>query len=224
MAESDTPLYGAAPPGEADQLAAYPSGALVRLLGQCYRGWVKVQPADSVTPGWMWGPNLRPEVLDPTAGGTAQAGTPAARGTPTATVDPSAGQLPGGGGRATPVADAPDAVLPKVTLIPLEPLPLPPTPIPAPAARQVTIVVCQARPQANDCTAGRPLAGVRVVLLLGATRQELTGSVTDTTGRVTLSVSVPAGSQVRLQIPAVGLDTPLPDTDMLTVRLPEEQP
>jgi hypothetical protein len=77
VSDSGTDLYAAAPPAAGDRIASYPAGALAQLLGECYRGWVKVQPADSVTPGWMWGPDLRPEELEaPPAATAPTAGTP----------------------------------------------------------------------------------------------------------------------------------------------------
>lgn len=190
----ETGLYAAAPPGSDDRIAAYPAGALIKLLGQCYRGWVKVQPSDSVTPGWMWGPDLRPDEL-------ANAPTPTGgRAGPTATPSTTTGP-PGARGTATATPG-----VPSVALLLLEPLDLPAAALARPAARAVTVEVCRS---AKGATCVEPLAGLRVDLLLTATRQVLTGNVTDAHGRVTLSVSVPNNSQVVLAIPALGLETPL---------------
>lgn len=198
----ETGLYAAAPPGSDDRIAQYPQGALVKLLGQCYRGWVKAQPADSVTPGWMWGPDLRPEELGgaptPTGGGGSSTGPTSTLPTPTSTSGPSGS----GTSVATPVAQ-----VPTVALVPLEPLDLPTVALAKPAARAVTVEVCRAAKQGDGC--GEPMAGLRVDLMLTATRQVLTGNVTDANGKVTLSVSVPDGSQVLLAIPVLGLETPL---------------
>ena len=92
-------------------------------------------------------------------------------------------------------------------MTPLEPLPLPTAAAPKPAARAVTVEVCQA--DRKDDTCDTSLADLRIELLLASTRQVLTSGVTDASGRVTLSVSVPAGSQVLLSIPALGLETAL---------------
>ncbi len=78
VSKNGTRLYGAAPPADGDELASYPEGALVTLIGQSYRGWVKVQPQDSVTPGWMWVPALRPVEIDDPAADARPTGTPAA--------------------------------------------------------------------------------------------------------------------------------------------------
>ena len=189
----ETGLYAAAPPGSDDRIAAYPAGALIKLLGQCYRGWVKVQPSDSVTPGWMWGPDLRPDEL-------ASAPVPAG-----GTAGPTSTALVGGTTGVRAVA-TPTIGVPSVSLLPLEPVDLPAVMLARPAARAVTVEVCRS---AKGDACAEPLAGLRVDLLLSATRQVLTGNVTDAYGRVTLSVSVPAGSQVVLAIPALGLETPL---------------
>lgn len=210
----ETGLYAAAPPGSDDRIAAYPEGALVKLLGQCYRGWVKVQPADSVTPGWMWGPDLRPDELGaaptPIGATTGNTGSPGAQPTPTSVSGTS-----GSGSTAI----MPTTQVPKIALVPLEPLDLP-TALPAkPAARAVTVEVCRAVTQGDACA--EPLAGLRVDLMLSATRQVLTGNVTDTNGRVTLSVSVPDGSQILLAIPVLGLETPLgSNVTEVPVRIP----
>lgn len=49
----------AVPATERRVLMSYPEGSIVSLLGSCYLGWVKVLPQDSVTPGWMFAPDLR---------------------------------------------------------------------------------------------------------------------------------------------------------------------
>jgi hypothetical protein len=199
VSNNDTDLYAAAPPTDSDKIASYPRGALVSLLGQCYRGWVKVQPADSVTPGWMWGPNLRPEALDaqPTTTGASEPAGPAPSASPAGTPSPEPA-----GATATPATR-----LPAPVMTPLEPLPLPTAAAPKPAARAVTVEVCQA--DRKDDTCDTSFADLRVELLLASTRQVLTSGITDASGRVTLSVSVPAGSQILLSIPALGLEAAL---------------
>ena len=202
VGDKATALYAAAPPGSDDRLAAYPVGALVRLLGQCYRGWVKVQPQDSVTPGWMWGPDLRPDELasapTPTGGSAGTSGTPG----PAATQPTAAG-----GSGASDATTTPTPGLPSVSLTPLEPLELPTVAALKPVARAVMVEVCQTTRKGDACDA--PLAELHIELLLSATRQMLTSGVTDAAGRVTLSVSVPEGSQLLLSIPALGLETRL---------------
>src|SRR6185436_7056439 len=120
IGDKGTDLYAAAPPAEGDKIASYPSGALVRLLGQCYRGWVKVQPADSVTPGWMWAPNLRPETIEATPGPTGAASASGTPGTRPSSAPAGMQQPASGGATVTPTVP----ILAPV-LTPLEPLPLP---------------------------------------------------------------------------------------------------
>lgn len=205
VGERPTDLFAAAPPGADDRIAAYPPGALVQLLGQCYRGWVKVQPADSVTPGWMWAANLRPEAL-------ASAPAPTQPFVPPATVAQPSGAV------ATPAQPAnPPA---SVRMIALTPAPLPTTAAPRPVARQVVVTICRAARQADPCT--RPVAGLRVELLLAATRQSLTAGFTDAAGRITLAASAPAGSLLLLRASALGFEAELaPSAADLTVRIPQ---
>lgn len=201
-----TGLYAAAPPGDDDRIARYPISAAVELLGQCYRGWVKVQPSDSVTPGWMWAPDLRPDAL------TARTPTPPPHSPP---ID----------GSPLATSDLPPPALPVTTvaLEPLDPLPLPTAALPQPVARAVTVTVCRVPRTGAACAT--PLVGLHLALLLAATRQVLTNGSTDRAGMVTLSVSVPSGSLVLLTIPALGLETPLGErvTDV-PVRVPQGAP
>ena len=181
-ASDGTGLYLGAPPGSNDLILTYPEGTEVQLQGLCYRGWVKAQPLDSVVPGWMWGPDLRP------AGGFSEPmGESQAAEEPT--LEPTLEPLP-----PTPPPSVED-------------LGLAPTPAPAPAqveARVVSVNVCvQAQDDRWSCAA--PRAGVLVRLLHTATRQELQRARTDIEGRVTLSVSVPAGTQVILELPTLGI-------------------
>lgn len=200
---AETGLYAAAPPGRDDRIAAYPAGALIKLLGQCYRGWVKAQPADSVTPGWMWGPDLRPEELS--AAPAAASGSPTP---PQATAQPNLVRA-----TSTPA-------VPAVSLMPLEPAELTPPAQPKPSARAVTIEICGSTKQTEACE--KPLPGLRVLLMLAATRQVLTSGLTGADGRVMLSASAAEGSQLLLAIPALGLETALaPNAAELPIRVPE---
>jgi hypothetical protein len=227
VATASTTLYAAAPPGANDQIASYPAGALVQLLGQCYGGWVKVQPSDSVTPGWMRAAHLRPEALDTpsgtpgaSAGGAGGSGGVSGGRTPTPRPGTAGQSTPGGSVGATP-APTPGPLLPPA-LATLEPLLLPTVVVPGPVARQVTIALCRAGVNATDCAQGSPLSGVRVELLLVATRTLLTGATTGADGQVTLSTSTAPGSQLVLSIPTLGLETPLPAEPVVAVRLPTE--
>ncbi|NNJ12208.1 hypothetical protein EKD04_017910 [Chloroflexales bacterium ZM16-3] len=206
-----TVLYAAAPPTEADMLATYPEGAQVRLLGQTYAGWVKVQPADSVTPGWMFGPNLRPLSESPPGG----AATPAPEGTPlpgsSATALPGVGTPTPTGGAASPVVVQPPLPTPLAAQVP-------------PEARAVTIEVCAvAKPSESACT--RPLEGVRVELVRVSDGSVRFVGLTDRTGRVAPSIQTAPGTAVDVQIGALGIRTPLPANGaLLPVRVVEAAP
>jgi hypothetical protein len=76
-----------------------------------------------------------------------------------------------------------------------------------PAARALTITLCRAAKLSSQC--GASLPGVRVDLLLAATQEVWVSGVTDDRGRSTLSTSVPAGTSLLLQVPALGLQTAL---------------
>ena len=211
-----TGLYAAAPPGGDDRIAGYPAGALVQLLGQCYRGWVKVQPDDSVTPGWMWGPNLRPETLDQVPG------TPVATilpGMPTATA--RAGQFPFGTPSVLPVGSpVPTESSGTIVLQPLSAPVLTTLEPVRPVARVVTVEVCRAATTGTGC--GKPLRGVRVALATSAQQRMLVNDVTDARGTVTLSVSVPDGTQLVLLLPTIGIAAPLDGvTTTVPVRISE---
>ena len=215
-----TPLYAAAPPTEQDVLATYPEGAQVRLLGQTYAGWVKVLPADSVTPGWMFGPHLR---LRDTAGGAA--GTvPDGSGTPPAdgTVIPTPGTRPDGSpaipGGGEPSRDG----VPQVVVQP--PLPTPTAVHAPPVSRSVTIEVCAvAKAQDRACT--RPLERMRVEVVRVSDGRVLFVGLTDRTGRVSPSIQIAPDTAVDLQIGALGIRTALPANGAIVpVRVVEATP
>jgi hypothetical protein len=209
VVSEETGLYAAAPPADGDRISNYPVGAGVELLGECYRGWVKVQPQDSVTPGWMWAPTLRPELIEsavsetPEVTGTAETEHPSTRTTPTATTTAT----------AAPVAR-------ELVFEPLSPAAVPTTVAAVPVARSLTVVVCR-EVSAKQPQCGSTLASVRVDILLAATHEVRVTGVTDDRGRVTLSTSVPNGTSLALRIPALGLQVPIEAHQTeITVRLP----
>lgn len=216
VSKDGTRLYGAAPPADGDELASYPEGALVTLLGQSYRGWVKVQPKDSVTPGWMWGPALRPlEITDPNApqaSTTATAGAEGPKGTPVSTPQPGETTT-----ATTPAAGDSDR---PATVDEMAPRPLPTDEAARPIARTLTIEVCaQSAKKSKAC--GTPLSGLRIELVQAATGRVQGQGVTDGSGKVTLSLSIPMGSKLLLRLPALGLQTEIGDNEtLIPVRVP----
>ena len=114
VARDNAAFYSAANPASPRRLlASYLRDTRVTLLGACYLGWVKAQPAGSVTPGWMFAPDLALlESADP-----ANLAQPAAPSTP-----------------AQPSAAPPARPLKVVRVTPA------PTPVPTPARRQALSV------------------------------------------------------------------------------------
>lgn len=208
-----TNLYAAAPPTEDDELAVYPEGAVVVLLGQTYAGWVKVQPVDSVTPGWMFGPNLRPR-SPALAGDSAASGGvgTAATGGP---VRPSTAGSPGR--EPTGLAGAGSA--PHIALMP--PLPTPPPASQQPEARAATVEVC-AVSKASETGCPRPLEGMRVELVRVSDSAVLFVGLTNREGRVAPSITVAPGTAVDVQIGALGIRARMPaNGSLLPVRVVE---
>lgn len=207
-------LYGAVPPQPGDKLTSYATGTLVKLLGQSYRGWVKVQPADAVMVGWMWGPALKAvEVAGgllpgarPTIGTGADDTDTAARATPVANGESGTIGTPIPGNRAA-------------TIEQLDPEPLLVSEIARPVARALRIEVCTAVKDQRTC--GTALAGLRVEVRLASTLAIQVQGGTDAEGRVTLSTSVPAGTQLVLSIPVLGVQTAIATAATeLPVRVP----
>jgi hypothetical protein len=200
-------FYGAAPPDERRLLATYPKDSRIILLGVCYLGWVKVQPSDSVTPGWMFGPDLRLiEALAPTAGAQATAkALLVGGGVPVAPLPPP------GGMDGTTVAN------PGTTARPLRVVVQPaasPSPTPAALPEALTVVV-----RVLD-SAQQPRSGVRVRLTT-AFGDALLDTTTPSSGQVTLPVRVAAGARVFVQLPAQGVTLPVdPQQPDLTITLP----
>lgn len=197
-----TRLYAAAPPSSTDELASYPEGAVVSLLGVTYAGWVKVQPLDSVTPGWMFGPNLRPRT-PLTAADLGATGTITGTATAPGTGSSSAGTAP------TSAPDGGAASVPQVAIMP--PLPAPTAVTVPPEARAVTVEVCAvARVADSACT--RPLEGIRVELVRVSDHAILFVGLTDRAGQVAPSIQLAPGTAVDLQIGALGLRARIPAT------------
>lgn len=244
MTVTRAPLYAAAPPAANDLVAAYPPDAGVALLGSCYRGWVKVQPDDSVTPGWMWSPLLRPDgPLTNGAGGSQTGGLPGGSGTlpgvpglPGTTAMPTViGSMPQptriGGENPGTGANPGTGGVPQPTETPI-PLPvlavrsLQPTPVPlpqerAPVARTITVRICggNAGLLGRDCD---PVyVNVLVELLVVANERIVTSSVTGSDGSVVLTGSVRERTQIAVRVPALGLWVILgADQQDVSIRIP----
>jgi hypothetical protein len=200
-------FYGAAPPDERRLLATYPKDSRIILLGTCYLGWVKVQPSDSVTPGWMFGPDLRLiEAMAPTAGAQATAkALLVGGGVPVAPLPP-----PGGTDGTTAASTASTTRPVRVVVQPAAAA----SPTPAAQPQALTVVV-----RVVD-SVGQPRPGVRV-RLTSAFGDALLDTTTPASGQVTLPVRVAAGARVFVQLPAQGVTLPVdPQQPDLTITLP----
>jgi hypothetical protein len=211
-----TDLYGAVPPQPGDKLTSYEAGTKVKLLGQSFRGWVKVQPEGAVMLGWMWGPSLKAvEVagglntpVGPTPTGTGPVNSGAAT-----SATPAANANSGNGPTAVPGNRA-------ATIEQLDPEPLAADTPARPVARALRIEICTAVPK-DQRACGTPLASLRVEVRLAATLAVQVQGVTDAEGKVTLSTSVPSGTRLVLSIPALGVQTDIAnDATELPVRVP----
>jgi hypothetical protein len=199
------------PAADSPVIQTLSQGAQVTLLGQASGGWVRVQPAEGVVPGWVYGPDLR----------RAEAVTPAlAASAPTVEAT-----------RPTPVASAIPTPRPQPQVTRLDPLPIPPALPAAPRntlAVEVTLLVAEPGAAATGSTvrptpiAQQPLAGVRVQLVT-ALGDVLAEAVTPANGRVTLMRDVTPGSAVLLRIPALGIEVGVdPARPALTIVVPQE--
>jgi hypothetical protein len=181
---ADAPFYAAAMPADGKRLlATYPPGARVTLLGACYLGWVKVQPVDSVTPGWMFAPDLRLEsaVLAQPEAATTDALTTTAVLDATASPD------------MTSAARTPQVV-------PLTPA----APTAAGPALREALTVAVRLTDADK----QPLAGVRVQLV-DAFGAPLAEGVTASGGDVTLPIDLAPDAAIALLVPALGVTLPI---------------
>lgn len=202
-----------APGANAAIIQTLPQESGVALLGQASGGWVRVQPDGGVVPGWVYGPDLRRVEAAPSPPTPA----PGASGQPPAPAAP-------------PPAPAP----PKPTVVPeprvtrLEPAPPEPAAPPAPrASLSVAITVVASDPE--RATGSRrqatpealpPVAGVRVQLVT-VFGDLLAEAVTPADGRVTLTRELEPGMSILLQLPALGVLTPVdPAQPALTIAIP----
>jgi hypothetical protein len=210
-----TTTLRAGPSPAADAILDLPAEAVVTLLGQASGAWVRVQPADSVVPGWLRGADLA-RLPD---------------GSATATVSPVGNQP--SPAPATTTTVRPEAAPLVVTL--LDPLPPPAAPPPAQrVAIAVTVRVgttaATARPASGQPIPTprpaefSPLESLRVQLVT-AFGDVLAEGRTDAVGQVALSAAADPGAVLFVQLPVIGLRLPVdPAQAMLTIALPEEAP
>ncbi len=183
----------AVPSNERRVLMVYPEGSIVSLLGSCYLGWVKVLPQDSVTPGWMFAPDLR--LLE---------GQQAAHNTSENDVPDSSNINSVGASTPAAVKSMQIAVLP--TLVATT------TPGRPHTAFNLTLRVVDE----ND----QPRIGLRI-WLSNALGDVLREGITDSHGQLTLSFDVASGTAMWVQIPSAGLSVAINQNQpAMTITIP----
>jgi hypothetical protein len=176
----------------------------VTLLGQSSGAWVRVQPADGVVPGWVWGPDLAflPE------------GTPTTAAT--ASISPIAGvENASSEGTATPATNSAPATRQTLRVETLDPLPAPAPPL-SPQRITVTVTVAVVQSDGSSSagqptttpTAQPPLAGVRIHLV-NAFGDVLAEAVTPASGQVTLTTAILPATALFIRVPAMGVVVPV---------------
>jgi hypothetical protein len=198
VSRAEAGFYSAANPlSERRLLTTYPKDTRVALLGSCYIGWVKAQPEGSVTPGWMFAPDL-----------LLVEGVPATLATPDAS-KPASANAPAAG-QVAPSATPAAAATVRVARVALAP-----PPAPTPQQRQALAITVRVLDRA-----GRSLAGVKVNLV-DAFGQPLIDAVTPASGQVTFTPDLAPNAAVSVQIPAAGLSAPVdPANPSLAIALP----
>ena len=183
----------AVPSNERRVLMAYPEGSIVSLLGSCYLGWVKVLPQDSVTPGWMFAPDLR--LLEGQA----------------ANIDSSENDV----SASVPAdhdSDTPEAMSRSIQVEALPSLQATPTAATPHKAINLTLRVVDEQEQ--------PRAGLRI-WLCNAFGDVLREGRTDSQGQLTLSFDLAANSAVWAHIPSAGLSVALNQSQAtMTITVP----
>ena len=198
VARADAPFYSAANPTSARRLlTTYQPGTEITLLGSCYIGWVKAQPDGSVTPGWMFAPDLA------LVEGTILSDAPAV---PT----PVMPNLSANSAAATAVGAPTTAKVP-VVRAPAPALAPAPTAVPPEAATVVVRVL-------GASTAGVAGVGVQLVDVYGVV---ISDAVTGLDGQAAFTFSVQPHVALRVQLPALGVTAPVDLANpLLTVTLP----
>ena len=209
-----------------------PQESLVILQGQASGAWVRVQVANGVLPGWVYGPDLKR--IDETAATAAALPAPASRSAPeVGAAAASAPALPSGTLATTgPAANA----LPAPRVVALQA-----TPAAAPTqAQRISLAVSVLLVNSGATTATAtplaigvgtptpragglpPMAGMRVQLV-NAFGDVLAEAITPDSGEVTLRRDLAPGTAVFIRVPSPGLQMPV-DTKQpasaLTITLP----
>jgi hypothetical protein len=208
-----------APNARAGVLQELPQETIVNLQGQASGAWVRVQVANGVLPGWVYGPDLQ-RLGDAAA-------TAAASPSPMKVVDAA----PTGAG--TDVTTMPTSAGAAATSQPSLPTPhitaLQPTPAAALAPTQrlplaVSVVLVNSTPFGDNRTATPPRVGAgtptpraggmrsivgKRVQLVNAFGDVLAEAVTPENGEVTFTRDLDPDTAISIRVPAIGLEVPV---------------
>lgn len=221
-----------APDKQGAVMQTLPQETLVILQGQASGAWVRVQVANGVLPGWVFGPDLKR--IDEAAVAAA------------ALAAPTGSALPGWG-IAAPTASGAQSATPARTIAAANTLPTPrvaalqalPVTAPTPAQRtSLAVSVLLLNSRATTVTASGlaveagtptpragglpPLSGMRVQLV-NAFGDLLAEAITPGSGEVTLRRDLAPGTAVFIRVPGPGLQVPVDTkqpTSALTIALP----
>lgn len=202
------------PNSGATALATLAPETQVTLRGPVSGLWINVESADSILPGWVRWSDLRR-----TAEATANTETAPTSAAALPSQQPGAAAVPGVGPSATAASASPTPGGPQVVVRALDPaLPEPPA---APGPRSsvdigITIVATDSPPSSGG-TLGfatptpdmrQPVGQVRVQLV-NAFGDLLAEGLTDTAGTTQLRRDIRPGDQLRIRVPAWGVELPL---------------
>lgn len=198
-----------APAADAAIIKTLPQESMVTLSGQVSGMWVRVQPENSVAPGWVMASDLRlmtegamPTPIQPSAAQTSE--QPALPTPQPTTVSRPAPRI----SRLEPVPPTPPAVSPRATL-----------------TVRVAVLAVNGAIAPNSTRRAtplpqRPLAGIRVQLVT-VFGDVLAEAVTPDEGRVTLTRDIDARMALMLRLPALGVQTPIdPAQSVITIVIP----
>jgi hypothetical protein len=202
-----------APEREASVILTLPQESVVTLLGQASGAYVRVQPKGGVIPGWVRASDL--QLLDRAAAISPPSATPtrAAAGTPGATSRPIAGPTTSASGLPAPLVSQLPTATPAAGATIAERVPL-----------AVTVLLLQSSKsvisEKDPPSTLKVMAGVRIQLV-NAFGDVLTEAVTPSSGQVSLTRDIEAGSGVYVRLPALGVQLALdPTKPTLTIKVP----
>ncbi len=201
-------FYSAAnPASERRLLTTYPKGTEVTLLGSCYIGWVKVQPENAVTPGWMFAPDLK--LTRGTSTDVTTSDATSTNSSTTSAVQPTSSNESSGSTTNSTAATPPAAPVQVVKRA------VQPPPAPSAVQRQTLTITVRVVDQEQ-----RAVSGVNV-LLVNAFGQQLIDALTPADGQIVFTPDLAPKSVVRVQLPAIGISVPVdPASPVVTVTLP----